>query len=156
MKTEGVTKGPVKAAVQEHENYKSNRKGLRILQHSATDKENLTGRSAVKDAKMAVDQEVKKRKLLHKSVQTEEAAVTEADLTGAEPSDIYWRKLAEKRGEALNESLQEIEHLKDHIENLKEENRICKEMLDESKSLVEVLQEMLEEGEETKEVTTDN
>lgn len=84
---------------------------------------------------------------MHKSVQTEEYQVTVDDLTSEEPSEDYWRRLAEKRGEALNESFQEIERLKDNVTALKEENRICKEMLEESKHLVEVLQEMLAETE---------
>lgn len=76
---------------------------------------------------------------VNKAVQTG-ATVTVDDLTGEEPSVDYWRALAEKRGESLNDSLQENERLREHIDALKEENRICKEMLDESKHLVEVLQ----------------
>lgn len=57
-----------------------------------------------------------------------------------EPSADYWKALAEKRGEALNESLQECDKLREEVHTLKEENRICKEMLEESKHLVEVLQ----------------
>lgn len=85
---------------------------------------------------------------MHKAVQTEEYKVTEEDLTSDEPSEDYWRRLAEKRGDALNESLQENERLKENVDALKEENRICKEMLEESKHLVEVLKEMLEENED--------
>lgn len=61
-------------------------------------------------------------------------------MIGDEPSIDYWRTLAEKRGQSLNDSLQENERLKEHIDALKDENRICKEMLEESKHLVEVLQ----------------
>lgn len=75
----------------------------------------------------------------NKAVQTG-ATVTAEDLTGDEPSVDYWRVLAEKRGESLNDSLQENERLREHIDALREENRICKEMLDESRHLVEVLQ----------------
>lgn len=57
-----------------------------------------------------------------------------------EPSADYWRALADKRAEQLNDSLQENEHLKEKVEALEEENRICKELLEESKALVEVLQ----------------
>lgn len=75
----------------------------------------------------------------NKAVQTG-ATVTVADLTSDEPSADYWKILAEKRAESLNASMEENERLKQHIDALKEENRICKEMLDESKHLVEVLQ----------------
>lgn len=75
----------------------------------------------------------------NKAVQTG-GTVTVADLISEEPSTDYWRILAEKRAESLNVSLEENERLKQHIDALKEENRICKEMLDESKHLVEVLQ----------------
>lgn len=78
--------------------------------------------------------------MAHKAIQTGEATITEADLTSDEPSPDYWKVLAEKRGEALNESLQENEKLKQHVEALTEENKICKEMLEESKHLVAVLQ----------------
>ncbi|KAJ8959079.1 hypothetical protein NQ318_022336 [Aromia moschata] len=81
----------------------------------------------------------------NKAVQTGESVITAEDLTSDEPSTDYWRKLAETRGDALNRSLQENEKLKDDIEALKEENRICKEMLDESKHLVEILQDMINE-----------
>lgn len=83
---------------------------------------------------------MKKRKYLHKSIQTGESVITEVDLTSDEPGLDYWKSLAEKRAEALNDSLQENEKLKDNVEMLEEENKICKEMLDESRHLVEVLQ----------------
>lgn len=73
-------------------------------------------------------------------VQTGEAVISAADLMSDEPSSDYWKQLAEKRGEALNESLHENDQLKERLENLEEENRICKEMLDESRTLIEVLQ----------------
>lgn len=73
-------------------------------------------------------------------MQTGEAVVTAKDLESDEPSLDYWKTLAEKRGEALNDSLHENEKLKDDINNLVEENNVCKAMLDESKNLIEVLQ----------------
>lgn len=77
---------------------------------------------------------------MNKSVQTGEGTITADDLTSEEPSADYWKLLAEKRQDALNDSLQENERLKEHVDALQEENRICKEMLEESKHLVEVLQ----------------
>lgn len=76
----------------------------------------------------------------NKSTQTGECVITAEDLTSDEPSADYWRQLAETRGDALNRSIQENEKLKEDIEVLQEENKICKEMLEESKNLVEVLQ----------------
>lgn len=86
------------------------------------------------------DQEVKRKKLIHKSVQTDDIKIESDDLTADEPSENYWRITAEKREEALNNSLQENARLQDKVHNLEEENRICKEMLNESKSLINVLQ----------------
>lgn len=77
---------------------------------------------------------------MHKTVQTELPKIEADDLTDDEPSENYWRTLAEKREEALNDSLQENERLRDQIHNLQEETRICKEMLDESRTLISVLQ----------------
>lgn len=86
--------------------------------------------------------EAKKKSLQHKAVQTfEDYTVSELDLTSDEPpNEEYWRRLAEKRGEALNDSLHENEKLKENIEALQEENQVCKNMLDESRHLVEILQ----------------
>lgn len=77
---------------------------------------------------------------MHKETQTEKYITNVDDLTGEEPTADYWKRLAEKRQESLDESLHEIEKLKGDIEVLQEENKICKEMLEESRHLVEVLQ----------------
>lgn len=125
------------------------RKKFHDLQQHGTDKENLVGRPRT-DLKAKNDKLVRKCKKMttNKSVQVEEAvAVTAEDLTSEETNENYWRLLAEKRGEALDDSFKEIESLKDEVETLKDENKTCKEMLNESKILVEVLQEMIEEGE---------
>lgn len=78
--------------------------------------------------------------MISKSTQTGQSYVTADDLISEEPSVDYWKKLAETRGQSLDDSLHEIEKLKDNVHALKEENKICKEMLEESKTLVEVLQ----------------
>lgn len=90
----------------------------------------------------------KTKKLANKAVQTGEAVITAEDLTSEDPSADYWKRLAETREEALNDSLQENDRLKEQVETLQEENRICKEMLDESKHLVEILQEIIQENEQ--------
>ncbi|GJQ72300.1 geminin [Trypoxylus dichotomus] len=147
MKTDSISSSKtVKIGTQEQqENATNTRKTLKVLQQAATDKENLAGRPHLKESKMAVDQEIKRKKLVHKNVQTESPKVEVDDLISDEPSENYWRTVAEKKEEALNESLQENERLRDQIHNLEEENRICKEMLDESRTLISVLQEMMDE-----------
>lgn len=75
----------------------------------------------------------------NKSVQVGKCIITAKDLTSDEPSIDYWKRLAEKREEALNITLQENAKLKEDISTLQQENKICKEMLEESRNLVEVL-----------------
>lgn len=81
-------------------------------------------------------------KLVHKSVQTIAftPVITAKDLTSDEPGVDYWIMLAKKRKELYQETLLENEQLKETINVLQDENKICKEMLEESKCLVEVLQ----------------
>lgn len=76
----------------------------------------------------------------NKGVQVGECVITAKDLISEEPSGDYWKKLAETRGEALNKCIEENEKLKGDISTLQQENKLCKEMLDESRHLVEVLQ----------------
>ncbi|KAK4874272.1 hypothetical protein RN001_013632 [Aquatica leii] len=152
MKTTGPNKVIIKVVPreQQQESARNPRSTLKVLQEVAN-KENLVGRSHIKDTKLAGDngtQDIKHKKFVNKAVQTGEATVTTNDLTTDEPSTDYWRLLAEKRGETLNDSLQENERLKEQIESLEEEKRIYKEMLEESKHLVAVLQEMLGTDEE--------
>lgn len=59
--------------------------------------------------------------------------------TDATPGEKYWQVLAEKRGEALQETLQENRSLHEKIGVLREENKTYKEMLEESKNLVAIL-----------------
>lgn len=61
-------------------------------------------------------------------------------LTIAGPSENYWEVLAERRRIALEDALEDNKELIGRVEKLEEENRIYKEMLEESRSLVEVLQ----------------
>lgn len=88
--------------------------------------------------------DLKPKKVESKAVQTGgETVITEQDLISEEPSADYWKALAEKRQESLDDSLHEIEQLKETIDALKEENQVCKDMLNESQTLVEVLQVIL-------------
>ncbi|XP_076183428.1 geminin DNA replication inhibitor isoform X2 [Ptiloglossa arizonensis] len=140
------------------------RKSLHVLQPAATDKENLVGggrmlRSAL-SAKETIKPEIidkskhdgpkrKKITLKDKGVQTargEKIKIEVEDLTSdAGPSENYWEVLAERRRIALDDALEENKELSDRVEKLEEENCIYKEMLDESRALVEVLQEMIGE-----------
>lgn len=74
------------------------------------------------------------------------ARIAEDDLTTeGEPSDGYWKALAEKRRVALDMSLKENEELYEKVASLEEELVIARAMLDESKNLVEVLTEMIQD-----------
>lgn len=72
--------------------------------------------------------------------------IIEEDLTTeGEPSDGYWKALAEKRRIALDISLKENEELHEKVISLEEELVISREMLEESKNLVELLTEIIQE-----------
>lgn len=140
------------------------RKSLHVLQPSATDKENLVGggrmlRSAlpVKESnKNEVIEKPKNEPTKRKKITFKDKAVQTArggkikieveDLTSeAGPSENYWEVLAERRRIALEDALEDNRVLNERVQTLEEEKRIYKEMLDESRALVEVLQEMLGE-----------
>ncbi|XP_011170920.1 geminin isoform X2 [Solenopsis invicta] len=143
------------------------RKSLHELQPSANDKETLVGADRmiksthqVKEAKLKKNVPVKIKKDMSKkqkkatndkAVQTvpEEKINIEAEdlicTDSAGPSENYWQVLAEKRRIALKNTLEENKELVKRVEKLEEEKRIYKEMLDETKSLVEVLQDMIED-----------
>lgn len=98
--------------------------------------------------------EIKRKKLITQSSQTSPEPkaskdVTENDLTTNDaPSERYWEILAEKRRDALEESLIENEELHGKIAALTDELNTSRKMLEETRSLVEVLTEMLQENEE--------
>ncbi|VEN37863.1 unnamed protein product [Callosobruchus maculatus] len=120
------------------------RRTFRDLQQTAIDKENVGRYTPMKEAKLnrLEKPELKKPKVLmqHKSIQVGDSPITSEDLTSDAPGADYWKKLAETTQSALNNSLQENEKLKEDIAVLQEENKVCKEMLEESRHLVEVLQ----------------
>ncbi|XP_019873359.1 dynamin-like protein 1 [Aethina tumida] len=150
MKTENVRKVAIKVDSNPQQEIRNIRK-TKVLKDVTKDKENVVKPTTFVQAKLASEKEkaeAKKKSLQHKAVQTfEDYTVSELDLTSDEPpNEEYWRRLAEKRGEALNDSLHENERLKENIEALQEENQVCKNMLDESRHLVEILQEMLDDS----------
>lgn len=61
-----------------------------------------------------------------------------SDVAG--PSENYWQVLAERRRIALKDALEKNKELVQCVEKLEEENRIYKDMLSETRALVEVLQ----------------
>lgn len=72
--------------------------------------------------------------------------IIEEDLTTeGEPSEGYWKALAEKRRVALDISLKENEELHEKVASLEEELTLSHEMLEESKNLVELLTEIIQE-----------
>ncbi|KAK3910437.1 Geminin [Frankliniella fusca] len=147
------------------------RKTLHPLQTAAGDKENLVGpgrmlcivdRDNLKGNLREVNEndktpdqakQLKRKKTTSKSVQASKeksAAVTAEDLTSGTTSERYWESLAEQRRIALEATLKENEdlhhkneELSKRVSVLEEENRIAKEMLRESETLVDVLKEMI-------------
>lgn len=101
--------------------------------------------------KPKIDEKPKRKKIVlkDKAVQTARGGkikIEVEDLTSeAGPSENYWEVLAERRRIALEDALEDNRELTERVETLEEENRIYKEMLDESRALVEVLQEMIGE-----------
>lgn len=75
--------------------------------------------------------------------------ITEEDLTTTdEPSDGYWKVLAEQRRIALDLSLKENEELHGRVHNLEDELNVSRAMLEETQNLVEVLTELVQEQDE--------
>lgn len=84
------------------------------------------------------------------STSSSSSGVKVEDLTSDKPvNDHYWQILAEKRREALEETLHENQELYERIANLEDELNHSKSMLEEARDLVTVLTEMLEEKEQT-------
>ncbi|XP_015188756.1 PREDICTED: geminin-like isoform X2 [Polistes dominula] len=143
------------------------RESLHDLQPTAMDKENLVGGgrtiktdSSIKDAlKKDIESTTEKPKITkqkhkkvickNKAVQTSRGELIRIDIedltSEAGPSENYWQVLAERRRIALHDALDENKALHERIATLQEENRLCNEMLNETRALVEVLQEMIED-----------
>ncbi|XP_055585781.1 geminin [Uranotaenia lowii] len=172
----------VESSAEQEEHSRNSRKLLKDVQNVATmNKENvlksvklpafLAHKEMVKKTIFteAVDGVEQKRKKLvqSQSCQTspekrpstsgssnKKSTVTVEDLTSQEgPSEQYWEVLAEKRRQALEESLNENQELHEKLASMEEELNLSKEMLQEARNLVEVLTEMLQEGEAEKEET---
>merc|ERR1712150_150812 len=61
------------------------------------------------------------------------------DLISDEPSENYWKDLAEERRRALKETIDENKMLCSEVEQLKEENRRLSDIAAQAESLVEYL-----------------
>ncbi|XP_037812134.1 geminin [Lucilia sericata] len=161
----------VESAAEQQENLKNQRKTLKVLQGVATDKENLTGRpqldklsrlkAAVHETTISTNTSsdyAKRKKIETKAAETQTSPdskssnarkITAEDLCSEEkPGEHYWERLAEKRREALEQSLEENQRLYERIDGLEEELNTSRQQLEEAKHLVSVLTEMLAEGEE--------
>lgn len=138
------------SAQDNQETTRVTRKSLKTLQHTASDRENLVGRPSKSlkhqlSQESLADVEVKRKNLSTKETQANlDTKISVSDLTDPEgPSEKYWQILAEKRQVALQEALDENEKLLKIIDDLKEENALYKQMLDEANSFVEVIKEEL-------------
>lgn len=134
---------------------------MKTIQTTATDKENLVGRLPAYIAKeqlekpisVSKDDEFKREKaapVASTSSQTIPASnlISEEDLTSdTKVSNVYWEVLAEKRRLALEETLEENQYLHEKCEKLESELNQSKQLLEESRELVNVLTEMLQEKE---------
>lgn len=164
----------VESAAEQQENIKNQRKTLKVLQGVATDKENLTGRpqldklsrlkAAVHETTISTNtsEYAKRKKIETKVAETQTSPdsksksgrkITAEDLCSEEkPSENYWELLAEKRREALEQSLEENQSLYERIDGLEEELSTSRQQLEEAKHLVSVLTEMLNENEAEEEL----
>ncbi|KOB69024.1 Geminin [Operophtera brumata] len=129
------------------------RRSLKTLQHTSSDRENLVGRPC-KSLKHQLTQDtsigeitpdVKRKNISSKETQASvENKITVEDLTNPNgASEKYWEILAGKRQVALQDALDENEKLRKIIDDLKEENTMVKQMLDEANSFVEVIKVLM-------------
>lgn len=113
---------------------------------------------------MATPEYTKRKRIDARSTQTQttlenktSSTITVEDLTGTEtPGEHYWQVLAEKRREALEQTLTENQRLHERIDGLEGELNTSKQMLEEARNLVEVLTEMLNENEAENEIKLGN
>ncbi|CAH2048511.1 unnamed protein product, partial [Iphiclides podalirius] len=129
---------------------RTTRRSLKTLQHTANDRENLVGRPSKSlkhqlSQESLLDVEVKRKNLSSKETQVNlDSKISASDLTNPKgASEKYWQILAGKRQIALQEALEENEKLRKIIEELKQENILFKQMLEEANSFVEVIKEEL-------------
>ncbi|KAJ8679519.1 hypothetical protein QAD02_015306 [Eretmocerus hayati] len=109
---------------------KDNTKGVKVVP-----KESKKSGRIFKDTAVQTDSQNEKLKKVE---------ISSEDLTSeAGPSENYWEVLAERRGVALQDALEENQRLSERI-------KVYKEMLEESRALVDVLKDMI--GEDRNEI----
>ncbi|KAJ9598505.1 hypothetical protein L9F63_010825, partial [Diploptera punctata] len=144
------------------ENTRNSTNILQVLQPEACGKENLVGgsRTPLKDIKSGlkmrgkrekkilikdvienVQGKGKKKKMCNKDIQTtEDVEIDIKDLTSEEePSENYWKILAERRRVALDEALKENQILNDKVEILQQEKETIYKMYEEAKQALDLL-----------------
>uniref|UniRef100_A0A1B0BSS7 Geminin n=1 Tax=Glossina palpalis gambiensis TaxID=67801 RepID=A0A1B0BSS7_9MUSC len=162
-----------KSVTEEEEHLKNQRRTLQIVQVLATDNEHLTGRPVLDKLnrlKSTIDSQsdsdtlaLKRKETESKSLETRTSShcnaddhevtkkrITEKDLTSTEDklSDYYWERLAIKRQEALDITLEENQQLQERIECLRDEIVTSQKLFEESKNLVEMLTQIFNDEEE--------
>uniref|UniRef100_A0A1A9WV56 Cytochrome P450 n=1 Tax=Glossina brevipalpis TaxID=37001 RepID=A0A1A9WV56_9MUSC len=157
-----------KSATEDEEYLKNQRRTLQIVQVTATDGKNLTGRPIVDKLNRLksnysdiLTPKCKETESKTPETQTNsqcniddhEAAkktIIEKDLTstGDKLSEYYWERLAIRRQEALDVTLEENQQLQERIECLRGELVTSQKLFEEAKNLVELLKEILNDKEE--------
>ncbi|CAD6230966.1 GSCOCG00006900001-RA-CDS [Cotesia congregata] len=141
LRSSGPTPGPIKIKIDKKEIYFSK---IIKFNNSFSEMSEKTKKEAPKK-----DKKIKKIIFKDKACQTargNKIKIEVEDLTSeAGPSEDYWQVLAERRRIALDDALEENKALTQRVAKLEEEKKIYKEMLDETRALVEVLQEMIGE-----------
>ncbi|XP_060844231.1 geminin-like isoform X1 [Rhopalosiphum padi] len=151
-------------ANEETENNKVSKKGmrkfLRNLQPSSEGKENLVGAGRTLQD-MAIEGKTTKPEPNFDETEvcvTETSTVAEMneslykqllteDLTSkAGPSEKYWEVIAERRRKALEEVLEANEKLQAMVNALEEENKTCKQLIENTTDLVNTLKQVINES----------
>jgi len=91
---------------------------------------------------------ISKKKLIGKSVQTDhygDGDIGVVLVTSDKPTQEYWKLLAEERRVALEEALQENQTLTKKVETLQEENDRLNDLIEDAKTLAEMINNISEE-----------
>uniref|UniRef100_A0A1B0FFB7 Geminin n=1 Tax=Glossina morsitans morsitans TaxID=37546 RepID=A0A1B0FFB7_GLOMM len=162
-----------KSVTEEEEHLKNQRRTLQIVQVLATDNEHLTGRPVLDKLnrlKSTIDPQSDRETLALKRKEAEGTSlenrtiseyneddhevakkrITEKDLTNTDDklSEYYWERLAIKRQEALDITLEENQQLQERIGCLRDEIVTSQKLFEESKNLVEMLTQIFNDEEE--------
>ncbi|XP_021363107.1 geminin-like isoform X1 [Mizuhopecten yessoensis] len=152
------------------------RKTLQTLQYSAVKDRKSLGKDALLNAqkeKSGKDTiqiyadpktpDIKSKTFDDKAVQTEKKSKSEEDIdqeaydlmVNEDIPENYWRDLAERRREALNESLNENEQLHNEVDELRNENEKLTNMASQAEYFAGVIQELVGVSEESEDKSDD-